>query len=70
MGLRKLDDRERKSTRTLAGAMLDRGEHKDVVRAAVVNYLSKRGWTFPSARLRAKEVVDAQVAWAAPEEDT
>jgi hypothetical protein len=57
MGLRRLDNVERKATRAMAGAKLYGGEHKDDVTRAVANYLQARGWLPGPALKRAGEVV-------------
>lgn len=57
---------ERKAARALAGSLLFGGEHERAVRMEVEQYLVARGWERPSARLRAREVVDAAEADGRP----
>jgi hypothetical protein len=56
MSMRKLDNKERKHVRSMAGAMLARGEHKDDVIYQAKGWLISRGWAPLAAHFRAREV--------------
>lgn len=58
MGLRRMTNVERKTTRAMASVKLGAGDHKDDVVAAVTRYLQGQAWAPEPARKRARELVD------------
>jgi hypothetical protein len=62
VSMRKLDNKERKHVRSMVGAMLTRGEHKDDVIRQAKGWLVSQGWPPLAALFRAREIVVKQIA--------
>lgn len=63
MSMRRLDNKERKHVRSMVGAMLARGEHKDdVIHQARGWLIGTRGWAPLAAEFRAREAVVLELA--------
>jgi hypothetical protein len=62
VSMRRLDNKERKHIRSMVGAMLTRGEHKDDVIKQAKGWLISQGWAPLAAHVRAREVAVLQLA--------